>query len=268
MKTPGIEIGIPTRNRPEYLSLLLFSLKNQTYRNWDLTIIDDNDDPMLISSHHLCSSLIKNLELEGHRVRIIRGVRKGPPFAHNLVLENTKKPYILRIDDDVICRSFDMLEKFVKRAAKIKNFGAAGGVFIWPEAPAEKQVLPKSYMKEDYYKGKFDRNVCSTLQKFMHPDIKPKEVEYLLGGVVFYNRLLALEIGGFQKDLSYVAAYEEFMFSHKLFMAGGRLFVFPDLVFYHFCSPSGGIRKNKAEYIKNSRADYKIFLDFVKKTGK
>ena len=40
--TDRITIGIPTKDRYECLAMLLWSLNEQTYKNWDLLIIDDS----------------------------------------------------------------------------------------------------------------------------------------------------------------------------------------------------------------------------------
>jgi glycosyltransferase involved in cell wall biosynthesis len=53
--TPNVSIIMPTYNRAEYILEAIESIRNQTYRNWELVIVDDGSDDnteALISSLH------------------------------------------------------------------------------------------------------------------------------------------------------------------------------------------------------------------------
>ena len=39
-----VEVGIPTKDRYVNLALLLWSLCEQSYKDWDVTIIDDSEN--------------------------------------------------------------------------------------------------------------------------------------------------------------------------------------------------------------------------------
>ncbi len=87
-----ISVVIPTYNRPELLNNSINSVLSQTYRDFELIVIDD------------CSSDNTPDVLEGFRDERLRVIRnssnKGIAAVRNISVSNSQGKYIAFLDDD------------------------------------------------------------------------------------------------------------------------------------------------------------------------
>lgn len=92
--TPLITIYIPSHNYGKYVGNAIESVLRQSYRNWELIIIDDGstDD----------SSEIINLYRGDKRISIYRTERIGLPKVCNFAIQKAHGEYIIRLDGDDI----------------------------------------------------------------------------------------------------------------------------------------------------------------------
>jgi len=101
---PLISIVVPTSDRPDLLKESLISLKNQTYSNIELIVVDDNSIEYK-KNKEICAKLkVKYIFLE-------RKSYKGK--CCNVGVASSKGEYICFFDDDDIAKPF-MLENYVK----------------------------------------------------------------------------------------------------------------------------------------------------------
>ena len=101
---PFVTIGIPVYNAEAYLEYTICSVLAQTYRNWELIIIDDGstDNSLLIA---------KKYEEIDNRIRVISdGINKKLPHRLNQIIHESKYDYIARMDADDLM-SNDRIEK-------------------------------------------------------------------------------------------------------------------------------------------------------------
>ncbi len=97
-----ISIIIPIYNRVHLLPRVLDSIKNQTYKNIEIIIVDDG------SIENVQGVLgVQNVEFD---IKYIRQENKGAPSARNRGLEEARGECVIFWDADVIGESF-MLEK-------------------------------------------------------------------------------------------------------------------------------------------------------------
>ena len=98
MNNPLVSIVMPTYNTPyEYLSESIQSILEQTYRNFELIIIDDS------STEYNDPNKINELVGLDNRIRIISNkCKKGVAGALNTGLDNSNGKYIIRMDSDDI----------------------------------------------------------------------------------------------------------------------------------------------------------------------
>lgn len=105
-----ISIIMPVYNKYNYLTKSLNSIINQTYKDFELIIVDDGSSD---GSEKLCDEFAKKDE----RIRVIHLKNSGVSNARNVGLDNAKGKYLQFIDsDDYI--SEDMLEKLYNKAAE------------------------------------------------------------------------------------------------------------------------------------------------------
>jgi glycosyltransferase involved in cell wall biosynthesis len=92
--TPCLTIVLPVLNGGDLLLLAVNSILNQSFKDWELLLIDDGStDNSLESIHHLSD----------HRIKIIHdGKNKGLAKRLNEAIELTNSKYFARMDQDDI----------------------------------------------------------------------------------------------------------------------------------------------------------------------
>lgn len=118
MKNELVSVIIPTYNRASLLSQAIRSVINQTYKNWQLLIIDDGsaDDTRKVVEEFIRKDL---------RIRYFYQENKGQVCAMNLGIKNSKGDYIAFLDDD----DEWLPEKLEKQIEKMKSDKLVGLVY-------------------------------------------------------------------------------------------------------------------------------------------
>lgn len=119
-ENPLVSIIVPGKNEGKNIYKLVRSLKEQTWQNFELIIVDDgsDDDTPIIG---------KNLLGRGFITRFLRNnMRGGKASAANLALRNSKGKYIVHLDADC---SFDRdaIENILLPFYIDERVGAVGG---------------------------------------------------------------------------------------------------------------------------------------------
>ncbi len=89
-----VSVIIPTYNREKFLSYALESVKNQTYKNWELIIVDDGSTD---NTEEICRSFAKTVE---QPVKYIYQENQGVAGARNTGLKSAKGEFIAFLDSD------------------------------------------------------------------------------------------------------------------------------------------------------------------------
>lgn len=87
--TPRVSIILPTHNRPGLLREALVSVRNQTFTDWEVLVVDDASSPQV------------DLDLEDARTRILRhDIALGGAAAKNTGIKHAHGEVIAFLDDD------------------------------------------------------------------------------------------------------------------------------------------------------------------------
>ena len=113
MESPLITIIVPVYNTKDYLRDCLKSLKNQTYKNLEILLIDDG------STDGSPSILKKYKELDS-RAKVILKKNGGLSSARNVGLDHAKGKYIFFLDSDDYLE-LDAIEYLFKLIQKTKS---------------------------------------------------------------------------------------------------------------------------------------------------
>ena len=89
-----VTIIIPVYNVAKYLRYTINSILDQTYRNWELLLIDDGSTDL---SGNICDSYSYD-----KRIRIIHKINEGVSVARNIGINQAKGKYIIFCDSDDI----------------------------------------------------------------------------------------------------------------------------------------------------------------------
>ena len=146
-----ISILMPVYNAEKYLNETIDTIKNQSFSNWELIIVDDGS---IDNSKEICTKLMN----DDKRIKYIFQENLGVSHTRNVALENAQGKYIVFVDsDDLIHEDYlkiliNSIEKnnsdisvcnFIER--KISNTGKVEDITreFYP-----KEVMEMSEMKD------------------------------------------------------------------------------------------------------------------------
>lgn len=112
-----IDILMATYNGEKYLVEQLDSIINQTYRNWNLLIRDDNSTDKTLE-------IIQNYHKKDKRIKILKDNKGNLGIVRNFeeLLKNSESEFIMFSDQDDIWVE-NKLDMYLKMIEKIKNKG-------------------------------------------------------------------------------------------------------------------------------------------------
>lgn len=108
LNCPLVSIVMPVYNTEKYIETSIKSVFSQTYKNWELLVIDDNSSDKSMNKVRELTESNKNYDVkifENH-------VNKGAAFSRNVGITNSSGNYIAFLDSDDIW-TCDKLEKQV-----------------------------------------------------------------------------------------------------------------------------------------------------------
>lgn len=117
---PLVSIIIPGKNEGEHIYKLAVSLREQTYHNFEVIVIDDGSDDMT----PVIGANLKNLGFINMFIR--NDVRGGKASAANLGMRFAKGKYIVHLDADC-SYDRDAIENVLIPFYQYENIGAVGG---------------------------------------------------------------------------------------------------------------------------------------------
>lgn len=115
-----ITVLVPVYNMGKYLRTCFDSILAQTYKNFELLIIDDGSTD---DSPGICDEYAK----KDPRVRVIHTENQGQDMARNTGLDNTRTDYIAMIDSDdcVNCHFLEILTDAMEKTGADMVYGFA-----------------------------------------------------------------------------------------------------------------------------------------------
>lgn len=120
-----ISVFIPTGKRIESLKRVLASLNNQTYRDFEVIVVDYK------SSHELFN--VVNNYKDSLDIKVVHQTEKGLSQAANLALEVAQGEIFIRIDDDVVMDT-GWLEAVYTTLTNDEKLGGVTGPTVVPNA--------------------------------------------------------------------------------------------------------------------------------------
>jgi glycosyltransferase involved in cell wall biosynthesis len=89
----SVSVIVPVYNSEKYLHNCIESIRNQSYKNFELILINDGSTD---KSGEICNQYA----LRDNRIRVIHAKNNGPAAARNIGIENSKGEFIFFIDSD------------------------------------------------------------------------------------------------------------------------------------------------------------------------
>lgn len=126
MNHPIVSIVLPTINRANLLRLSIESVFKQTYKDWELLVIDDG-------STDGTEKMMNQLEQNDSRIRYLRISKSNIPGISdylNFGIKSSRGKYIARLDDDDEWCYRDKLKKQVEFLESNPDYVLVGGGVI------------------------------------------------------------------------------------------------------------------------------------------
>jgi len=235
-------ILINVKDRPTELGLLLQSLRTQTYKKFDIYILDDCSGTLL-TNYHFMNCLFSMIK-QDHRLFIKRTDHsEGVSNARQKIVDWVKSmpfeyDYYARLDDDCILEP-DYLERLLKVIDE--GYDMASGVTV-PCQPSPKRDpkflngIVNRVILED---GNYIMNGDDCGMKYSESVILPA---HHFRSCALYKAEIHDKVNYTPTPLSWHGFREEQIFSYKLIMAGFTIGVDTGAINYHQMTPSGGER--------------------------
>jgi FkbM family methyltransferase len=243
-KIPDVYVTCVVSTKDRYFSTLpacLMGIAQQTFKPKVIIILDDSTEFKPVGQtepiyktifDYLLFQGIYWIHEPGRKMGQIHNHIKSIDMANKRDEElKIKTDWVWRVDDDEIPEK-DVLERLVSNIQD--DVGAIAGLVL----PSEGACPLPSFIQnkiEDIYLGYNE-------QWYIHPDIKPKEVDHLYSSFIYRK-----SIASYDTDLSVVCHREETMLTYDMKLKGYKLILDPSARTWHFRNPTGGIRTNNIE---------------------
>lgn len=268
-----VEIGVGCVGKFTELAILLCCLLSQTHKEWDLTIIDETIERRNYLDIPGVGHLLRLMMERGNQWRIFYGMRKGFHFAQSIVLSKSRHLLTWVLGEDVFFDP-DCMAELVKQFDDPKVGVVAGLLFLTGDS--NRVWLPDDWEERKEWSGQIhfvdtkksiNIGYGNQIQYSIHSDNKPKEVEHLIG-----NMMYRTELGGkwgWNLDLSYVSRTADNDFTYQFYLAGYKVLVVPTAVNWHLETYNyGTLNKNTEEFKKLCESDRDKFQERLMKWGK
>lgn len=174
---PKVSVIVTTYNRPEYLSETLDAIFSQTYRDFDVTLVDDGSKVNYVDAY----------QEKYPDLRVIRKENAGVSSARNAGVAQSKGEWIAFCDDDDNWVA-DKLERQVEAIDSDPKVGLIHGNIEMIDVDG-KRIKSDYYVDNNYFNRRGDAFIQS-IESFLVKSPTP-----------FIKRTLFEQIGGFNQKI-------------------------------------------------------------------
>ena len=156
--TPKVSVVIPCYNVAPFLTRAVNSIRNQTFHDWEMILVDDG-------STDATPKVAQQLAQEDPRIRLLKHhTNKGPGATRNTGIAQAKAEYITLLDaDDEFMPTY--LEKAVKILDEQEIVQLVQTDFIWsPERYKELHRFPENFSIQEHLEV-MHLKTCLTFRK-------------------------------------------------------------------------------------------------------
>jgi len=261
---PKVSVIIPTKNRFDALERCLDSLTNQTYRRFEVIIVEGG-------SADRSKTLVKKYAGK-LAITYLSQTKRGLANATNEGVRNSDGEIVIRTDDDIVAEE-NWLQEIVKVFCSSSKVGGVTGPTIIPEDLMKQRDL--FYFQERMQKGnvfwsllgriyfnyflegeplsvgKFFRSGAFSLGSNYNFCLKMKnviEVDHHEACNLAVRRDLLEQIGGFDTTFTGIGDYNESDVSFKIRRLGYRIMFNPKAIVHHLPSTEGIFKDRPNSY--------------------
>lgn len=223
-----VEVIIPTHNRPTGLAEAIAGLRQQTFTDFSLIVVDDASEPAALVAAG-----------NPFEVRVLRtALNGGPGAARNLGLMASKAKAIAFVDDDVV-----LAPEALARHVEAWQSSGPRSVVIGPLlAPSDWKPTPWNRWEA--------RTLAREYRRMEHGEYRPTWRQFFTGNALA-PRAELLAVGAFNSSLRRA---EDIELGYRLHRAGCSFVFEPQAVGWHYAQRSLlSWRKIPREYARVDR---------------
>jgi glycosyltransferase involved in cell wall biosynthesis len=251
MENPLISIVIPFYNASKYIIETLESVRNQTYNNWELILINDgsNDSSAKKVQEYLSDhpGIATVLSHPG-------GINKGASASRNLGLMQANGEFICFLDADDVW-DLDFLDFFIHIFTRCPEISMAYGPFLFWHSWDE---IKRRRKKDTVQKLGVSVNTIVNGRTLFKLFLANEGAVPSPSGVMFRRDALA-RVGGWEN--SFRGMYDDIALYSKLFLSGAAVYV-ADQCRYRYRQHDEslcGVARREDKYW----ASRKLFIDWL-----
>lgn len=154
-KEPLVSIMMPAYNAGAFIYDAIMSIRNQTYKNWELIIVDDGSEDLTLEMARACAD-------EDARIRVKTIPHGGCPVARNVCIKMCQGKIIARQDADDIC-SPKRIEKQVNWLLENPDYEIVTCRYSWLKNRITLKQKAEAMIPNLYLAGKGGRPVNATI---------------------------------------------------------------------------------------------------------
>ena len=153
MNSPTVTVFIPCYNAERFIAETIDSILNQTFRDFEVLIIDDG-------STDNSRSILEHYSRKDDRIRVLFNKRnRGVGFTRNRGIREARGKYLATMDADDIAVPF-RLEKEVQFLNKHETIGiVSGGMYVIDEKGGKHRKFKNAYNSNEVKARMFFENV-------------------------------------------------------------------------------------------------------------
>ena len=209
-----ISVIIPTRNRLDYINLLIEDLRQQTVSDFEIIVVDQSDKQETIEN---CIHIYTDT--------------KGPCISRNIGVAKAKGDILVFLDDDARVKS-DFIKEITMPIIK-SRFDAVAGAVCDPTGNYS--------LENDQYLTRDSLNFIKVLTN--NPDSSESRITLSFpGGCSAILTTVFNRIGGFDESFDPSGAGEDREMAIKLFKYGFSIWYNSKAKLLHMRAPAGGSR--------------------------
>jgi len=261
-----LSVNLVAWNGAKYIPYLMKSLKNQTFKDWFLFVLDNNSTDNTLE-------LIKK-ETVGFPVlvEILESkINLGFSGGHSLAFSKTESDYVLLLNQDTYLMP-DYLEKLVNFMDAHQDTAAVSGRLMKWNFGAMEEGLEKTFTNQidslgfKIFKSRrvieigageeWGRDPSTALSSAQDDVIKPTEVFGVSGTLPVYCRKALQEVAFADKNIfdSLYGSYKEDVdLAYRFQLQGLKAYFLPEVVGYHDRTTAGPRTTGDLAAIKNKQ---------------
>lgn len=241
---PFFSVIIPVYNCSQYINNALTSVINQTFKDWEIIIIDDGskDDSLHIA---------KEWERENSQIVVLshkNNVNRGVSASRNLGIKYAKGEWIALLDADDVWLNNKLQTEY---EVLIKN----PDLVLLASSARIIHTDKELGFQQTYGSQRINGKIINPYQKLIRGFIVPTS------GVTF-KRESFLEIGGFNEEFRFA---EDTLLFHQLTERGNLYFIPEELSEFRFHSASSA---HNTQIEKKISARYNVYSNLLKRCTK